>query len=178
MAGRVAARFSVLAFLVATLIVTAGDSVGACSCFGLPVCGMDAREPPEGAVVFIGTAVSVTYPTTRFTVERVLVGPPAAELTLGPLAGRAAYNNPAVMTTCDLGFILNARYLIYASRLPETGDLVTSQCSRTSLASTPRARADVAYFDARAAGRATNGWLSGTVQERHYDSSRATWPGA
>ena len=172
MPGRLAARHCALAFLVATIIMTSGDSVSTCVCFTMPVCGLDSREPAEGSVVFIGTAVDTAYPLTRFTVERVLVGPPAAELTLGPRALRVADGEPRITSSCDLGFSVNKRYLVYARTQPETGDLLTSQCSRTRLASVSQALADIAYFDARAAGRSTVGWLSGAVQEQHYDSSR------
>ena len=152
MPRRLAARHGVLAFLVASVIITTGDSVGTCVCFTLPVCGLDSREPAEGSVVFIGTAVDTTYPLTRFAVERVLVGPPATELTLGPRALRVVEGEPRVTSSCDLGFSPDKRYLVYAWRQPDTGDLMTGQCSRTRLASDSQALADIAYFDARAGG--------------------------
>jgi hypothetical protein len=102
----------------------------------------------------------------------MLVGQPAAEITLGPDIDTVTSATPYISSNCDLGFALKRRYLVYAYRDPETGYLSTSLCSRTTDMSDPRAAADIAYFDARAAGRPTEGWLSGVVEERHYDSSR------
>jgi len=101
----------------------------------------------------------------------MLVGSPAAEITLGPDI-KTVTSAMTISSSCDLGFTLKRRYLVYAYRDPQTGYLSTSLCSRTTDMSDPRAAADIAYFDARAAGKPTDGWLSGVVEERHYDPSR------
>lgn len=168
------ARLGVLALLIAGVVISTGDSVGTCSCGGGPVCGIvlpGRAAAPDDSVVFIGTATSARFPSTRFSVERVLVGPPATELTIGPRSQPVVEGAPRVTSSCDIGFSENSRYLVYAWRTP-AGDLMTSLCSRTRLACDPQAMADVAYYEARAAGRSTAGRLSGVVEERHYDSSR------
>ena len=91
----------------------------------------------------------------------MVVGDPSSELTLH----RSGSN-------CDLGFSTGERYLVYGYRDAKNGNLGTSMCTRTRRMNDPRADADIAYFDARRAGRSTGGWLSGVVEERHYDHSR------
>lgn len=139
------------------------DRVGACRCAGVPVC-YAANDSPLGRaanVVFVGRVIQSTYPATRLHVERMVVGDPSSELTV---TGSGS--------DCDLGFSTGERYLVYAYRNANTGTLQTSMCSRTRRIRDPRAAADLAYFDARSAGRPTAGWLSGVVEERHYDHSR------
>jgi hypothetical protein len=156
-------RAAVWTLVLVAAVGVSGDRVGACRCPSVPVCWA-AEDSPLGRsadVVFVGRVIQSTYPVTRFRVERLAAGDAAPELTL--IGSR---------WNCDLGFANGERYLVYAYRNPETGDLGASMCSRTVPMSDPRAGADLAYFDARRAGRPTGGWLSGVVEERHYDSAR------
>jgi hypothetical protein len=172
MSGAAPRRYAFV-LIAASVFATSGDSVSACRCAGTPVCGvLDGDAAAPGRTVFVGLAVESKGPSTRFRVERMLAGQPAAEITLGPDIKTVTSATPNVSSSCGLGFTLKRRYLVYAYRDPETGYLSTSLCSRTTDMSDPRAAADIAYFDARAAGRQTEGWLSGVVEERHYDSSR------
>ena len=192
---RIDGRQLVLIFLFATAAMTLSDPVDACSCGGTSVCQVvDQNLGKLGGpgVVFVGTVTEFKHPVTRFRVERVLVGAPAKEITLGPVAGLAAAvqttkeitlasaaglaaSSPAAMISasdCAIGFKAGERYLVYAYRDMQTGDLYTSMCSRTRRMSDPEAQVDLTYFEARDAGGPTSGWLSGIVRELHYDSSR------
>jgi hypothetical protein len=155
-------RLAASAFLAAAALVASGDRVGACSCGHVPVCySVDAASGLIGGTVFIGTVLEDEHPATRFRVDRMISGEPAAEVILGRL-----------YTSCDLRFRAGEQYLVYAYQSRETGALATSFCSRTRPIGDPQAAADIAYFDAHLAGRPTDGWLGGVVEERHYDVSR------
>ena len=156
-------RIAVGTFVCVALIGAFEERVGACRCAGVPVCFPAADSPlGDGAdVVFVGQVIESVDPVTRFHVEQLIAGEATTEVRLS----RSGSN-------CDIGFSIGERYLVYAYRDVKSGVLRTSMCSRTKPMSDPRASADVAYFDALRAGRRTEGWLSGVVEERHSDNSR------
>src|SRR5688500_6496193 len=169
-------RCSVVAALAAMAIGLSAESASACGCVEFPVCaGVDGTPDMRAAdAIFVGRVIESSQIETRFRVERMFAGESAPELTLGPLTGFAGRTGN-VVSSCDMGFKPGERYLVYAVRHKETGDLVTSSCARNKLMSDPRAAADLAYLEARAKRLPTNGWVSGIVEEGDY--STGVWEG-
>ncbi len=168
-------QFVAVALAVAAIALSV-ESAAACGCVDTPVCafadGMDGVRAADA--VFVGRVLAHSSIETRFRIERMVVGKQAQELTLGPLAGFAGKTGKTI-SSCDMPFTVGERYLVYAFRHSETGDLVTSRCSRTQLISSPRAAADLAFFDARAQRQSTAGWVSGIVEDGDYDTGE--WVG-
>lgn len=169
-------RCSAVAALASAAIGISVESASACGCAEFPVCGNVNGGPGVRAAdaIFVGLVLERNQIETRFRVERMFIGKPAQELTLGPLTGFAGRTGQ-VVSSCDVRFTVGERYLVYARRHAETGDLVTSECARNKLMSDPRARGDLAYLDARTAGLPTNGWVSGIVEAGDY--STGEWVG-
>lgn len=171
-------RCSAMAVLVVAALGLSARSAAACGCFEFPACANVSGAPASGIreaeAIFVGRVLEHSAIETRFRIERMFVGRPAQELTLGPLAGTQGRTGN-VVSTCDMHFRTGERYLVYARRHSDTGDLVTSTCARNKLMSDPRAKADVAYLDARAKGLPTSGWVSGMVEEGDYTAADGTW---
>ena len=165
----VTSRCSAVAALAAAAIGLSAESASACGCVQSPVCAVVASAPPFRAAdaVFVGEVLAHSSIETRIRVERMFVGDPSQEVTLGPLVG-AAGKTGRVMSSCDQRFTVGKRYLVFAHRHSETNDLVTSSCSRNTLIPDVRASADLAYLEARARRLPTNGWVSGIVEEGSY----------
>jgi hypothetical protein len=156
MAGHTIRLARTLIPMVWVLLWSAADAQ-ACSC-AMP--GPACSAVKGAGAVFVGRVTKFGGGSVEFEVERAVVGVRPGRITIG--------NGPG---NCGLEFRPAERYVVYAHRMPSSGELTTNMCTRTRPLSDPRARVDLAHFDRlRSGGVGTV--VTGTVFDVTADLTR------